>query len=62
MGWRVSREHMEDNAGDLWALYKDSPTKLWQIQVEHDARPSISVNIVNQFNEFLKDAAFCYSG
>ena len=48
---------MEDNAGDLWALYKDSPTKLWQIQVEHDARPSISVNIVNQFNEFLKENA-----
>ena len=48
---------MEDNAGDLWALYKDSPTRLWQIQVEHDARPSISVNIVNQFNEFLKENA-----
>ena len=38
-------------------MYKDSPTKLWQIQIEHDARPSISVNIVNQFNEFLKENA-----
>ena len=31
-----------DNAGDLWALYKDSPTKLWQIQIEHDARPALA--------------------
>ena len=46
-----------DNAGDMWALYKETQTKLWQVQVDHDARPSISINIVNQFNEFLKDNA-----
>ena len=39
---------ISDNAGDMWALRKDSPAKLWQVQVEHAARPSISINIVNQ--------------
>ena len=48
---------VSDNAGDLWALYKDSNTKLWQVQIEHDARPSISVSIVRQFDEYLKDNA-----
>ena len=28
-----------------------------EVQMEHDARPSITVNIVNQFNEFLKETA-----
>ena len=32
-----------ERAGDLWANYKESScTKLWQIQMEHDARPSIT--------------------
>ena len=48
---------VSDNAGDLWAMYKDSNTKLWQVQIEHDARPSISVSIVRQFDEYLKDNA-----
>ena len=48
---------VSDNAGDMWALYKDSIVKLWQVQIEHDARPSISVSIVRQFDEYLKDNA-----
>jgi len=48
---------VSENAGDLWAMYKESQTKLWQVQIDHDARPSISVNIVRQFDEFLKDNA-----
>ena len=27
-----------DSAGDLWNQYKDTDEKLWQIQVDHDAR------------------------
>ena len=27
------------------------------MQIDHDARPSLSVNIVNQFNDFLRDSA-----
>ena len=44
-----------DSAGDLWNQFKDAEdTPLYQIQVEHDARPSVTINIVAQFNEFLK--------
>ena len=46
-----------DCAGDLWAQYKDTDEKLWQIQVDHDARPSISVNIRRSLEEYLKDAS-----
>ena len=45
-----------DCAGDLWAQYKDSNEQLWQIQVDHDARPSISVNIRRSLEEYLKEA------
>ena len=41
----------------MWALYKDSNVKLWPVQIDHDARPSISVSIVRQFDEYLKDNA-----
>ena len=27
-----------DSAGDLWAQYKDTDEKLWQVQVDNDAR------------------------
>ena len=43
-----------DCAGDLWAQFKDTNEKLYQVQVEHDARPSISVNIRRSFEEYLK--------
>ena len=46
-----------DNAGDLWAQFKDSTTKLWQVQIDHDARPSVTVSIVSQLNDFLKENA-----
>ena len=44
-----------DSAGDLWAQFKDTNEKLWQVQVDHDARPSISVNIRRSFEEYLKE-------
>ena len=46
-----------DSAGDLWAKFKDTSDPLWQIQIDHDARPSISVNIRRSFEEYLKEAA-----
>ena len=46
-----------DCAGDLWAQFKDTREQLWQIQVDHDARPSISVNIRRSFEEYLKEAS-----
>ena len=70
-----------DSAGDLWAQYKDTDEKLFQVQVDmrgathalsvlivftyeqyavpsspvdHDARPSVSVNIRRSLEEYLK--------
>ena len=53
---------ISDVAGDLWAAFKDTPTKLWQVQIEHDARPSITVNILASFNDFLKENARSNAG
>jgi len=49
-----------ENSGDLWSAFPD--TKLWQIQLEHDARPSMSVNIIASLNDFLKEASKTSSG
>jgi hypothetical protein len=46
-----------DCAGDLWGNFKDVQTKLWQVQIDHDARPSVTVRMYDSFNEFLKDHA-----
>ena len=46
-----------DSAGDLWAQYKDTDEKLWQIQLDHDARPSVSVNIRRSLEEYLKNSS-----
>ena len=43
-----------DESGDVWPAFPD--TKLWQIQVDHDARPSVSVAIVQGLNDYLKSA------
>ena len=39
----------------MWQSFQD--TKLWQVQIEHEARPSISVGMVSAFNDFLKETA-----
>ena len=45
-----------DNAGDVWSMFKNcASTKLWQIQFEHDAMPSISFQLGNALDEFLKE-------
>ena len=51
--WEVAR----CRAGDLWAQFKDSTTELWQVQIDQDARTSVTVSIVNQLNDFLKENA-----
>ena len=38
-----------DSAGDLWAQYKDTDEKLWQGQVDHDARPLLKINLATPF-------------
>ena len=56
MAWPNTVYPVTDSAGDLWSQYKDTDEKLWQIQVDHDARPSISVNIRRSLEEYLKDS------
>ena len=46
-----------DCAGDLWGNFKDVQTKLWQIQIDHDARPNVTVRMYDSFNECLKEQA-----
>ena len=41
-----------DASGDVWPSFPD--TKLWQIQINHDARPSVSVAVVQGLNDYLK--------
>ena len=45
-----------DNAGDVWSMFKnDKSTKLWQIQFDHDAIPSVTFQLGNALDEFLKE-------
>ena len=47
-----------DKAGDAWSQFENVPdAKLWQIQLEHSARPSALFNLRGSFNEFLAEAA-----
>ena len=46
-----------DEAGDVWSVYESQAgVQLWQVQICHDAHPSITFGIVNSFNDFLKQA------
>ena len=40
-----------DRARDVWVV--DESAALYQIQIKHDARPSICYELYNSFNEFL---------
>ena len=42
-----------DQAGDLWSQYEDTNAALWQVQVRHDARPSVVFDMHSSFNDFL---------
>ena len=44
-----------DQACDVWNVFEDKPdVKLFQVQIEHAAKPSISFGIVDKFNSFLR--------
>jgi len=46
-----------DEAADVWNLYENKEgIQLWQVQVSHEARPSITFGIVDEFNLFLRKA------
>ena len=45
-----------DSASDVWSSITDESAALFQIQVVHSARPSVTYNMVVSFNEFLKEA------
>ena len=38
-----------DKAGDAWSQYENIPSKLWQIQMDHAARPSALFNLRGSF-------------
>ena len=44
-----------DKATDVWSCITDASAALFQIQIEHVARPSVTFDIVRAFNDFLKD-------
>lgn len=41
-----------DKAGDAWSQYENIPSKLWQIQMDHAARPSALFNLRGSFVAF----------
>ena len=44
-----------DQACDVWNVFEDKPdVKLFQVQIEHAAKPSISFGLVDKFNSFLR--------
>ena len=44
-----------DEACDVWSQYEGKHNvKLWQVQVKHEARPSITFGIVDEFNKLLR--------
>ena len=44
-----------DKASDAWSSITDTSAALFQVQVDHAARPSVMFDIVRAFNDFLKD-------
>ena len=46
-----------DEAGDVWNAYEGKDgVSLWQVQVEHDARPSVTFGVIQSFNDYLRQA------
>ena len=45
-----------DKAGDCWPMFRDyTGWRLYQVQIAHEARPSIVFNLRNSFEECLKE-------
>ena len=45
-----------NRAGDVWSNFEGTDAQLFQIQVDHQARPSIVFGLRESVNEFLEDA------
>lgn len=46
-----------ENAADVWPAYETTQgIRLWQVQLKHDARPSIFFDLVASFGDYLKEA------
>lgn len=45
-----------DQASDVWPNFAGTAATLWQMQIKHDAKPSITFDMVGSFNEFLSEA------
>lgn len=46
-----------DEASDIWNAYEGNDgIQLWQVQVGHEARPSITFGLIESFNDFLRNA------
>eukprot|EP00973_Karenia_brevis_P023924 3298936-Karenia_brevis.AAC.1 len=47
-----------DEAADVWNVFENTQSvSLWQAQIKHDARPSLTYGILDSFNEFLRQAS-----
>jgi hypothetical protein len=46
-----------ENAGDVWNLYEgDQGVSLWQVQLKHEARPSMLFDLLSSFNDYLRSS------
>ena len=43
-----------DAVGDCWPEYEGTDAPLYQVQMKHDARPSVVFDLVRTFGDFLK--------
>jgi hypothetical protein len=47
---------VSDKAGDCWSdVEKYTTYALYQVQIEHEARPSILISLRDSFSDFLKE-------
>ena len=46
-----------DRAGDCWSNFEGATAGLWQVQLDHPARPSALFNLRDSLSDFLKESA-----
>ena len=51
-----TNKQVTDRAGDCWSEFEGTDAGLYQIQIDHAARPSIAYGLRESFNDFLKAA------
>ena len=45
-----------DRARDVWSVVEDTSAGLYQVQIKHDARPSVTFDILGSFGSYLQKA------